>query len=105
MKNTMSILIARLALLALGYSFGRFRNETSVAHAAETAKWTKIEFPLGVFHRESTRANSEYAWPEGFWQSTSSDKDRQVNEPEAVLIRCKQNGRTCQESLAGVAAG
>jgi hypothetical protein len=105
MKNRMSTLIAGLALLGLGYTVGRFRNDTNIAHADETAKWTKIEFPLGVFHRESTATNSEYAWSEGFWQSTSFDKGRQVNVPEAVFIMCKQTARTCQESVAGVSAG
>lgn len=102
MKNRMSTLMAGLALLCLGYSAGRFRDDTNIAHADETPKWTKIEFPLGVFHRESTANHAEYAWSEGFWQSDSSYKDRQVGQPLSVFIMCRQNTMICQESIAFV---
>ncbi len=97
-------LLASLAVVGLCYKIGRSRNDT-VAYAAETSKWTKVEIPLSVYHHESRARNSGYAGAEGFWQSTSPSKDKQLVFPVAVKISCTRYNENCTESEASVVFG
>jgi hypothetical protein len=101
--------VASLAVLALVVFFGsgveRSPSGTNTVHADEALKWTKVETPLSVYHHESRAPNSGYAGAEGFWQSTSSSKDKQLAFPMAVSINCTQNNMACTESQATVVLG
>jgi hypothetical protein len=88
-----------VALACLSYIVGLPRGDANAVHADETGKWIKIETPLKVFNHKS------YASVEGFWQSTSSSKDRQMAFPVAVSITCTRNNMTCTESQATVVLG
>ena len=90
MKWTLALMVA---MPILGFCAGRWRSETNVVHADEAAKWTKVETPLKVFDDDS----HGYASAEGFWQSTSSSKDKQLVYPVAVKIVCTRSSMTCDE--------
>jgi hypothetical protein len=104
MKNTVALLTL-LALVGLSYKIGRSRDET-VVHAAEASKWAKVEIPRNVYHHESRALpNAGIAGAEGFWQSTSASKDKQLVSPVAVKISCTRSDKTCTESEASVVFG
>jgi hypothetical protein len=103
MKKTVALL-ALLALVGLFYKIGRARSETAV-YAAETSKWAKVEIPLKIYHHELHASNAGVAGAEGFWQSTSSSKDKQMAFPIAVKISCTRSDKTCSESEASVVLG
>lgn len=90
--------VALLAILGLSYHVGHSRSQSDVVHADETSKWTKVEIPLKVLDNE----NLGYTSAEGFWQSTSSNKDKQLAYPIAVKITCARSSMTCNESEASV---
>jgi hypothetical protein len=98
MKNVLPLLVLA-ALAGPSYIFGFLRCEPNAVHADETGKWKKIETPLRVFDHNG------YASTEGFWQSTSSSKDKQLAFPVAVSITCTRNKLTCTESQATVVLG
>jgi len=79
-----------IAIIALAFlvSCNKLNQRSpAVVHAADSAvKWFKTEIPLEVFHDETKGLES--AWAEGFWQSTSSDRDKQLVFPIAVKISC-----------------
>jgi hypothetical protein len=89
-------LFALLAVAGLSYEFERGHTET--VQADEAAKWVKIETPLKVFDHEDTG----YASAEGYWQSTSSSKDKQLAYPIAVKVTCTRSSMICHESEASV---
>jgi hypothetical protein len=95
MKKTIALLTL-LSVAGLSYESGHLRNGT--VQADETPKWAKIGTPLKVFDHEDVG----YASTEGFWQSTSSTKDKQLVYPIAVKITCTRASMTCDESEASV---
>jgi hypothetical protein len=103
MKKTVAFLIL-LTLFASGY----FRNSSSAlesVHADEArAKWTKTEIPLKVYRHEAPGGYG-HASAEGFWQSTSPSKGRQLLFPIAVKISCERGEHTCREADAIVQLG
>src|SRR5579863_1049221 len=99
--NRTVALMAALALMGFGYYSGRSRSESNLLHADEAAKWTKTEIRLTVNHDE--RFGLAYA--QGFWQSTSPSKDKQLLSPIAVKIECNRHDKTCKESEASVLLG
>lgn len=104
MRKTVGLL-ALLALVGLSYRIARSRNETTV-YAAETSKWANVEIPLRIYHDQSRALpNAGIAGAEGFWQSTSSSKDKQLAFPVAVKISCTHSDKTCTESEASVVFG
>ena len=104
MKNTLALL-ALLALVGLSYKIGLPRNETAV-YAAETSKWAKVEIPIKIYHHESRALpNAGIAGAEGFWEATSSSKDKQMAFPVSVKISCTRSDKTCRESEASVVLG
>jgi hypothetical protein len=104
-KKTVTFLIL-LGLLGIGCDVWRSRTGVNVVHADEQTKWAKVEVSLKVYHREHRGSpSSGYASAEGFWQSTSSSKDKQLVFPIAVSIWCSHSKETCTESDATVAFG
>jgi len=95
MKWTLALIVA---MPLLGFCAGRWRSEANVVHADDAAKWTKLEVPLKIVDDET----HGYASAEGFWQSTSSSKDKQLVYPVAVKITCTRSAMTCDESEASV---
>lgn len=105
MKKIVTFLIL-FALLGLAFDIRRSRTEVNVVHADEQAKWTKVEVPLKIYHRQyRSSPSSGYASAEGFWQSTSASKDKQLVSPIAVNIWCSHSQKTCTESDATVSFG
>jgi len=99
MKRIPSVL-ALLALMGISYKLGLSRN-SEVAHAEEISRWTKVEIPLNLSHEDRLGlANAQ-----GFWQSTSTSKDKQLAFPVAVKIECDMSERICRESQASVLLG
>ena len=94
---------AFLALLfLLGCNRGNGRSDSNgVVHAAEAppAKWVKNEILLAVF-RYSRSASAR-----GFWQSTSTDRGKQLAWPIAVKIECDREAKVCREADATVQLG
>jgi hypothetical protein len=84
-----------LALVGISYIIGRSESGTKVVHADEAARWTKTEIPLTVY-----RVGSRLASAQGFWQSTSTSKDKQLLSPVVVKINCTNYDKTCRESDA-----
>lgn len=69
------------------------------------AKWIKMETPLTVFHVESAAHSWGSASAQGFWQSTSTSKDKQLVFPIAVKISCDRGEKICRETYATVQLG
>jgi hypothetical protein len=81
------------------------RNRSEVVRADEThSKWTKVEMPLKVYHHEPP-GQGYYVSAEGFWQSTSPSRERQLVFPIAVKISCQRSDKTCREADAIVQLG
>src|SRR5580704_8996006 len=98
-------LLALVALICLSYNIGRSRNETAI-YAAETSKWAKVEIPLKIYYHQSrVLPNAGIASAEGFWQSTSSSKDKQMAFPVSVTIECTRSEKSCTESEASIVLG
>lgn len=70
-----------------------------------TARWVKTETSLEVFHFKSRRSSYETADAQGFWQSTSTSKDKQLVFPIAVKISCDRGEKVCREVDAAVQLG
>jgi hypothetical protein len=105
--KTSSILLLSLVLLLMGCttSGGPLSPESNVVHAGEPpvqARWAKTEIPLTVLHYESPFG---HALAQGFWQSTSSSKGKQLIFPIAVTIACDREQRMCREADATVQMG
>src|SRR6266850_7027976 len=85
MKNSMA-LVTLLCLLV--FTSGRSPKASNAVHADEsqTTKWTKMEIPLKVGRLDSRRW--KYVTAQGYWQSTSENKDKQLLSPIAVKISC-----------------
>ena len=98
MKKAFAV-AALLVIFGLSFNVRRSRSQSSAVHADETSKWTKVETPLAVY------VHKGYASAEGFWQSTSSGKDKQLAFPIAISIGCTQSKMTCTESQASVVLG
>jgi hypothetical protein len=92
-----------LALFNCSHSRSLSRGKSGVVHADEISspKWTKVEIPLSVSHYD--RLGIAYA--QGFWQSTSLSKDKQLVSPVAVKIECNNSDKTCREAEASVFLG
>jgi hypothetical protein len=101
--KTIAAFFAMLALLVLSYSIRRIRSQSEVVHAdqAPSPRWTKVEIPLTVSHYDKLGL----AYAQGFWQSTSLSKDKQLVSPIAVKIECNNSDKTCRESEASVFLG
>lgn len=102
----MRIPIAFLALLALVVLICRFCTlslQSDIVHADSVSKWTKTEIPLTVYHDKSRAYESALA--EGFWQSTSPNKDKQLVFPIVVKLSCYRDEKMCRESDAAVQLG
>ncbi len=100
----MAVFLALLFLL--GCSRGNGRSDSNGAvHAAEapSAKWLKTEIPLAVFRYEVRGYGRASA--QGFWQATSTDKDKQLVWPIAVKIECDREAKICREAGASVQLG
>lgn len=95
--NKMLFTVALLAFLTTLHS----GNRNAVVHADNAPKWTKIELPLTVYHDD----HFGIADAEGFWQATSSNKDKQLVSPIAVEIKCRRDEKVCRESEATVFLG
>jgi hypothetical protein len=93
------------ALIAVSFITQHKGAEPNITYADERAKWVKTEMPLTIYHHESRALNAGYASAEGFWQSTSSSKDKQLVSPVAVKIECTRDDKTCKESEATVLLG
>jgi hypothetical protein len=104
MKKSMSLL-SLLCLLGFISDIGRSLGVSKAVHADEspTPKWTKTEIPLTV-GRHETR-NWKYVTAQGFWQSTSTSKDKQLLSPIAVKITCDGGEKICREADATVEFG
>lgn len=102
MKKTVAFLVL---VSALGCGRGSGRQQLiGVVHAAEQpARWFKTEIPLTVYHDEMGKYRSASA--EGFWQSTSADRDKQLVFPIAVRISCDYEEKVCREADATVQLG
>jgi hypothetical protein len=75
-----------------------------MVHADEVhVKWTKVEIPLKVYRHSYGKYGSVSA--EGFWQSTSEAKDKQLVFPIAVKISCYSAEKVCRETEASVTLG
>lgn len=94
-------LAAVLALLAmLGCSRHSTSETNAAAHAAgEGPKWVKTETALRVGDYDGL------VLAQGFWQSTSSSRERQLVSPIAVKIECHREERVCREADAEVFMG
>lgn len=78
----------------------------AVASAGQsTARWVKTETPLEVFHFKGRVSSYETADAQGFWQSTSASKDKQLVFPIAVKISCDRGEKICREVDAAVQLG
>jgi hypothetical protein len=92
-----------LGAVALAGYFVGSREDSVVVRAQTASKWVKTEIPLQVF----TYSNKQWAGADaaGFWQSTSSLKDRQLISPIAVKIHCDRGEKMCREVDAAVQFG
>lgn len=98
------IFVLLVSLSLLGCSRGpQWSESTTVVHAAEMSTWTKTEIPLTVHHDELPGDGSAFA--QGFWQSTSSETDKQLVFPIAVRISCDREEKVCREADASVQLG
>jgi len=95
-----------MLLCILGCNRGSSRPASAnVVQAAETPvpKWIKNEIPLTVFRHEVRGYGRASA--EGFWQATSTEKDKQLVWPIAVKIECDREPKVCRETDAVVQLG
>jgi hypothetical protein len=100
--------VTLISLLVVGCSIRAglpLRSESNTVPADDGPRWTKVETPLTVYHHKTPTNNSDYASAEGFWQSTSSSKDKQSVFPIAIKISCDRYSKTCREAEATVAFG
>lgn len=107
MKRHTAITLLTLSLLCLlgcNWSAGGSANKSDVVHAAEAppSKWVTTEFHLTVYHHKPPY---ESASAQGFWQSTSSSKDKQLVWPIAVKLSCDHDEKVCREADASVQLG
>lgn len=103
-----------LLLSVFSCNRGALRSESgNVAHAAEpqAAKWFKNEIPLTV-HVSVDPAIPRIGYgghgsasANGFWQSTSTEKGKQLVWPIAVKIECDREAKVCRETDATVQLG
>jgi hypothetical protein len=104
MKKSMALLTL---LCLVGFISDTHRSPviSNAVHAddALTPKWTKTEIPLHVGHHEM--GNWKYATVIGFWQSTSTTRDKQLLSPIAVQISCDSSEKICREADATVEFG
>ena len=100
------LVVASALLSLLGCNWGPRGTTNGVvnanAAAAPVSKWTATEFPLTIYHDKSP---FESASAQGFWQSTSPAKDRQLLGPIAVKISCYGDEKVCRETDASVQLG
>ncbi len=98
---TASALVVSALLAMLGCSRHPTSEINAAAHAAgeEGAKWVKTEIDLRVADYD------DLVLVHGFWQSTSSSKERQLVFPIAVKIECHREQRVCREADAQVFMG
>ena len=102
MKKLFSVL---MLLSILGCNGGSSRPESAnVVHASEATapKWIN-EIPLTVYRHEVRGYGHVSA--EGFWQATSTEKDKQLVWPIAVKIECDREPKVCRETDAVVQLG
>jgi len=90
------VALALLAAAGLSLEFGRAQEGT--VPAGEAPKWAKVETPLKVYDDE----HAGYASAEGFWQSTSPSREKQLAFPVAVKIICTRSKMSCEELEASV---
>jgi hypothetical protein len=99
MKSSI-VLLAMVCLLGLGsIGIACSRKMSKVVQGDETPRWIKTEIPLtvdGLWGQASA---------EGFWQSTSTGKDKQLLGPIAVTLRCNRDEKICREADAAVVWG
>jgi hypothetical protein len=101
-----SIIIGILAgVFGARLSLSRHPASPNTVHADEGAKWTKVEIPLTVHRYEAAAHDYAMTSVEGFWQSTSPRKDKQLVFPIVVKIHCDRGERICREADAAVQLG
>jgi hypothetical protein len=93
------LILVLAAVLAGAVHFAGRRHERNIVHADTQPKWGKMEMPLKVYHHPGM------ASVDGFWQSVSSDKEKQLVWPIAVKITCDQQSKLCRELDATVQLG
>jgi hypothetical protein len=103
MKKTAVFLIL-LTLFASWYFRSSLTAVESVQADDARARWTKTEIPLKVYRHEAPGGYG-HASAEGFWQSTSLNKGRQLVFPIVVKISCERGEYTCREADAIVQLG
>ncbi len=105
MKKLLLFLFAVLTTVGIRREIERSHDVSNVVHADEapTAKWTKTEIPLTLGRLEAR--NWKYVTAQGFWQSTSTSKDKQLLSPIAVKISCDGGEKICREADATVEFG
>ncbi len=83
-------------LFLIGYSW---RAGGIVQAADPPSEWFKTEISLTMHYDE------QYIHAMGFWQSTSTNKDKQLVSPIAVKISCDREKKICTEADAIVQSG
>jgi hypothetical protein len=102
---TLSGVFAGILVGFFGTRIESFNRYPVLVHADETPtpKWTKMEVPLKVGRLESS--NWKYVTVQGYWQSTSESKDKQLLSPIAAKISCDGGEKICREVDATVEFG
>lgn len=93
------------ALLAILFAFSGVQAPSAHLPKAgdEQPKWFIHRMPVTLLRHEGRG----YGWvsAEGFWESTSSDKDKQLIWPIAVKLNCDREEKVCREADATVELG